>query len=267
MLSLFVHKSQIKIHLSRFPAGETNLRLEPPASFFTQDLLKFPLSGLVTLKYESNDDLFNLLLLVDSAKRLFGYDLNLSLACTYLPYARQDRVCSTGESLSVKVIADLINSQNFDRVFCTDIHSGVGQALIDRLIHTEQHQLGRDFPITKVDILVSPDAGAEKKALTFAKHWSIPEVLYASKVRTSTYQRDFGLTNKTILVVDDICDGGRTFIELAKELKAVTTDCRLYLYVTHGIFSKGVGVFDNLYDHIYTSNLMGDAHPLLTVIN
>lgn len=46
---------------------------------------------------------------------------------------------------------------------------------------------------------------------------------------------------KPILVMDDICDGGATFISLAKEIKAheLYNDQELWLYVTHGIFSKG----------------------------
>ena len=53
---------------------------------------------------------------------------------------------------------------------------------------------------------------------------------------TVVYSEHLG--SQDVLIVDDICDGGRTFIELAKELRHLTTG-RIYLYVTHGIFSKG----------------------------
>jgi len=67
------------------------------------------------------------------------------------------------------------------------------------------------------------------------------------------------------IIVDDICDGGRTFIELAKCLKPACD--KVYLYVTHGIFSKGLDVFDGLIDHIWTANsFLTETDPRLTVI-
>lgn len=60
--------------------------------------------------------------------------------------------------------------------------------------------------------------------------------------------------------------GTRTFIELAAKLRQLT-DGKIYLYVTHGIFSKGAEVFDGLIDGIFTTNLMGAKHPLITEIS
>jgi ribose-phosphate pyrophosphokinase len=48
-------------------------------------------------------------------------------------------------------------------------------------------------------------------------------------------------------MVDDICDGGRTFIELAKELRGMGAE-KVHLYVTHGFFTKGLSVFDGIID-------------------
>jgi ribose-phosphate pyrophosphokinase len=69
------------------------------------------------------------------------------------------------------------------------------------------------------------------------------------------------------LIVDDICDGGRTFIELAKVLRPLTNGS-IFLYVTHGIFSQGLDVFKGVIDHIYTANLFNPSHEgeLVTVI-
>ncbi len=121
-------------------------------------------------------------------------------------------------------------------------------------------------------ILVSPDAGANKKVLDFAKYWKFSEVVRADKVRNvltgkieSTKVYSSHVSSKDFLILDDICDGGRTFIELAKELRKLT-DGKIYLYVTHGIFSAGMDVFDGLIDKIYVSNLMGKNHPMIEVI-
>ena len=54
------------------------------------------------------------------------------------------------------------------------------------------------------------------------------------------------------IIVDDICDGGRTFIEIAKVIRnEIYNDARVELYVTHGIFSKGMEVFEGLIDKIF----------------
>ena len=60
------------------------------------------------------------------------------------------------------------------------------------------------------------------------------------------------------LIVDDICDGGRTFLEAAKILKEETTG-KLFLYVTHGIFSKGIDELLEHYEHIYCHHVLDDS--------
>ncbi len=62
----------------------------------------------------------------------------------------------------------------------------------------------------------------------------------------------------TAVVVDDICDGGATFIALAQVIKVAQPDTTIDLYVTHGIFSKGVDELLKYYGTIYTSNLMNN---------
>jgi len=61
------------------------------------------------------------------------------------------------------------------------------------------------------------------------------------------------LNKKTCVVVDDICDGGGTFLGLAKKLKAKNCG-KLILIVTHGIFSKGLEKLEEAYDVIYSTD-------------
>ena len=84
------------------------------------------------------------------------------------------------------------------------------------------------------------------------------EVVECSKLRNintgeirGTKVHSTGFLNHDCVIVDDICDGGRTFIEIAKVLKQKGAG-KIKLYVTHGIFSKGLDVFDGLIDEIYT---------------
>lgn len=272
-MDLFVHKGPVNAIFDRFPAGETLVRIEDEQTYHTTNN---NLYAQITLNFKSNGDLIDLALLVDAVRRKYR-STHLVLNLPYLPYARQDRVCNPGESLSIKVICDFINSLNFDRVYCNDIHSEVGVALLNNLSHIDlinsAAALGKIFHDELDDVvLVSPDAGANKKVLNFAKHYKFPNVVRADKKRnvltgeiieTIVYSEHVG--NKDFLILDDLCDGGFTFIQLAKELRKLTTG-KIYLYVTHGIFSKGAGVFEGVIDGIYTANLMGKPHNLIKEI-
>ncbi len=268
-LKLTANSREIEVVYSTFPAGETCLRITDHTYHDDDVHLR------IKLHFQGNSDLIDLAMLVDACRRHYPFIRSICLDMPYLPYARQDRVCNAGESLSVKVVADFINSLKFTSVHCKDIHSAVGEALIDNLYHVDQkwtaYVLGQTMA-SKGVILVSPDAGANKKVLEFAKNWKFSEVVRADKVRnvltgaiesTKVYSEHVG--DKDFLILDDLIDGGKTFTELAKELRKLTTG-KIYLFATHGIFSKGMDVFDGLIDKIYVSNLMGKEHPLIEVI-
>lgn len=268
-LKLIVGKSEVRLSTGNFPAGEAMLRIEDDISR-NFALIDGKLPICIHFKYTRDDGLFALALLVDAVRRLYPYQLELSLVMNYLPYARQDRVCNKGESLSVKVVADFINSLKFDRVFCKDIHSDVGVALIDNLIHIDQVNCAATLPyyLNSNTVVVSPDAGASKKAFTFANSNGY-DIVRADKIRnvstgqiveTKVYSEHIG--SRDFLILDDLCDAGGTFIALAKELRKLT-DGKIYLYVTHGLFTKGAEVFEGVVDGIFVSNLMGKTHPLV----
>lgn len=262
-LSLFVGKKPVEITKTVFPAGESCIRINDDQYFYE------PIVGQITLRFESNHDLFDLALLVDAVQRYYPQKVELSLNMDYLPYARQDRVCNKGESLSIKVVADFINSLNFARVYCKDIHSAVGCVLINNLVHVDLVYAAQRLPYLlkpSETILVSPDAGAEKKVFDFAKQRGYNQVVRATKERDVATGKIklTTLIDKTnadgdFLIVDDICDGGRTFIELAKVLKNEYPSKKVRLYVTHAILSAGIGVFEGLIDEIFTANLMNDS--------
>lgn len=271
-LQLFINGVETPLIIEKFPAGETRLRIEDGA------LSSAPMAHVV-FRYEGDQDLFNLLLLADAIRQKWR-DARITLHCPYMPYARQDRVCNRGESLSIKVVADLINSMRFEKVTCIDLHSDVSAALIERLEHVSliaaASQLG-EFDKNSV-VLVSPDAGANKKVFGYAKHWGFDRVLRADKTRdvrtgaiTGTQVFTVNHVGKAnFLILDDICDGGRTFVELALALRPYT-DGEIWLYVSHGIFSKGLKPFEGVIDRVFVHNLMNTdlavaAHPLLAKV-
>jgi ribose-phosphate pyrophosphokinase len=70
------------------------------------------------------------------------------------------------------------------------------------------------------------------------------------------------------VIVDDICDGGRTFTEIAKAIKAVRPTAKIYLIVTHGIFSAGFDELNVQFEKIFSTNSYGDFdNPKLLQFN
>lgn len=169
----------------------------------------------------------------------------------YCAYSRQDRRCNQGESFSLKVFTNLINSCNFTKVTTFDNHSDVSTALINNCYNVPVHQLLLDAQYTiklrEYDYFVSPDAGANKKVFNCSKLFRIP-MIRADKIRdvsngkildTQVFATADQLKDKTILIIDDICQGGRTFEELSKAIKTIEPSCNIHLYVTHGFFNAG----------------------------
>lgn len=113
-------------------------------------------------------------------------------------------------------------------------------------------------------VLVSPDAGALKKTYDVAKEFGITNIIIANKHRDIATGKIVSTEvpvkpehrGKDFVIVDDICDGGRTFIEIAKQIKeSLKEDCgKIYLVVTHGIFSAGLKELGTYFDRIYTTN-------------
>ncbi|KAB1155385.1 ribose-phosphate pyrophosphokinase [Tenacibaculum aiptasiae] len=214
----------------------------------------------ITHRIQSFNDLGILLLATNALKNMDIKKIKVLLP--YFPAARQDRLMQTGEPLSVKVYADIINTQNYESVTIFDPHSEVAPAVLNNCKVIDNHAFIRQITQQLPDdlLLISPDGGALKKIYKVAAHLQKYEVIEGSKsrnVRTGeltgfkVYAED--LKGKDCLVVDDICDGGGTFLGLAQELKAKNAG-NLYLAVSHGIFSRGFEDLEKVFTKIYTTD-------------
>lgn len=251
MSNVYVYKTDCKVF--NFPAGEVSVRLN-------EDTLR-DVSTIVA-HIQNSDNIMQMLLLNDALRRVGQQQINLLLP--YVPYSRQDRVCNSGEALSIKVFCDLVNSCNFNSVFVMDCHSDVTLALLNNVQHAHQSvvfsQIEKDWANT---IIISPDAGALKKAEQFAKDRGAKGVVVANKKRNVSigdieYVRlTESVANEDVFVVDDICEGGGTFLLLAEQLQEAKSK---EIAVSHGIFSRGTEVLTNVYDKVYTTN---SYHPKL----
>ena len=214
---------------------------------------------LVTTRIRSFNDLGFLLVATDALKRMGLTKINLLLP--YFPAARQDRIMVKGEALTVKIYSDIINAANYERVFILDPHSEVTPALLNKVKVISNHSfVQKALENTKDYLLISPDGGALKKVYKLAQFLGGQPVIECSKMRDVKTGQLSGfkvfaddLAGKTCVIVDDICDGGGTFLGLAKELKAKNVG-KLILVVTHGIFSKGLEELTTVFDEIYCTD-------------
>lgn len=181
---------------------------------------------------------------------------NTYLEINYLPYARQDKEVSNSSTFALRTLAKIINSLNFESVSILDPHSTVATNLINN-----SHAV---YPVVEVedvfddyryDIVCYPDKGASSKYENI--YLEFPFV-FANKVRDQLtgeikeLKLEGDVLNKKVLIVDDICDGGATFIELTKKLKESGAKS-VSLFVTYGLFTKGIKILKyNGIDKIFT---------------
>ena len=260
-------KSDIKFQISKFPDGQQSVTI--------MDYLQvYP----VTIKSRLNS--FKDLELIICATQALR-DLRVKEIHLYVPYfvgARSDRKFVTGSTNYLKnVICPIINSQNFETVKVIDAHSDVLEACLNNYVKEDNHRLVK-FALPLIDnkdgaqkrvVLVSPDAGAYKKIFDVAQKFGIENVVTAMKHRDIQTGKithteipninQYGEDHKFV-IVDDICDGGRTFIELAKEIRKHNAISDIHLIVTHGIFSAGLKPLNQEFTSIFCTNSYSDMN-------
>jgi ribose-phosphate pyrophosphokinase len=245
----------------QFPAGEIGIELQNLPEDKTQPVV-------LELKGACSDDILRLVM-ERNAYHHAGYN-DVRLYMPYVPYGRQDRVTAPGTSFSLEAFISLIFMQDFSRVTIVDPHSQVTTQLLELSVGrftvvSQDSVLGsvsRFFPTFfqgPIDqtVIIAPDEGAVNRAVAAAKILGVSEVLWAEKDRDPATGAVNGITlhgdptGKHVIVVDDICDGGRTFIELSKKLEGAASKT---LFVTHGIFSKGYNEVADHFDAVYTTD-------------
>ena len=273
-------KSEIKFTKNIYPDGQNNLVIDVMYKEFGQLWLNELLNQTkVTIKSRLNNwlDLELIICAVASLRELGVEEIHL-----YTPYivgARSDRKFEEGGNNYLKdVICPVINSLNFKTVTCIDPHSDVLEACIkgfrkednSKLVSWAISHLPRKKQWKYNDmVLVSPDAGASKKIYKLAEQIGYKgDIITCSKDRdtegklTKTvvpYSRSENDLKKDYIIIDDICDGGATFINIAKEIKKHQLFTgKIYLIVTHGIFSKGFEELSEYFDGIYCTNSYQD---------
>jgi len=268
----------IPFKVSKFPDGQQAITI------LEGDALKYPMFDnfksyepvVIISRMKSFLDL-ELIICANKALRELGVK-EIALEISYLLGARSDRKFEIGSVNYIKeVLAPIINMQNFSSVTVLDPHSDVTEACINKFKKQDTTVLTtftlRDYfdrgstNYSKMR-LISPDAGALKKVYDVADRIGYKEeIIIASKHRDVVSGKithtevplKSDEVDKDFFILDDICDGGRTFIEIAKALREKNASGKIFLVVTHGIFSAGLKPLNEHFDGIYTTNSYVDV--------
>ncbi len=269
-----IYEPDFTFETFNFGGGEVHVRLnENIESIGHYD---FDQPCIIYARANNSDDVMRILLTNDAIKNK-GYR-KISLVMPYIPYARQDSVMVEGEAFSLRVFANLINSCGFQYVSVLDPHSGVAPALINncRIITNENFVRAAladimkrlNIPAYDMDnapLLCSPDAGSFKKIFKLAKALgNTKEIICCNKARELSSGKieafsvsSTDLKRSPVIIIDDICAKGGTFMGLATRLKELNSG-NIYLCITHyeghadSALMKQAGI-----EHVYTSPSIG----------
>ena len=265
----------VQINLGNFPDGTMLVKYEP--------LIEQLVHGAkIEWKYENDTELLGLIYLVKHL-RAFGVE-ELYLHMPYIPNARQDRVKTYEDIFTLKYFAEIINSLKFDKVHVLDPHSTVAEALIDRIVvETPKYYvvevLERIAPWRHHDrskksvTMFYPDEGASKR------YRDLVNLPYAFGIKRRDWETgkilgldvaDYNdaIMGKDILIVDDICSRGGTFLHAAKKLKDLGAK-DIYLFVSHceNTILEGELLTSGLIKKVYTSDsIFTKEHELIEVL-
>jgi ribose-phosphate pyrophosphokinase len=283
---VYPEQSDIKYKISSFPDGQhqVDINLETVDFDTTMDYIPYiDWSKEIQIKSRLNNwiDLEIIACTVASLKEI-GYK-RIHLYIPYVVGARSDRKFTNGGNNYLKhVICPALNHLGLESITVIDPHSDCLEMGINnykkidnynlitwslgKIYNTPPH-LARDM---NNFIFASPDAGASKKIFKVAEKLGYKEdIIICGKDRdengklTRTIVPILPYTEKDIIIIDDICDGGRTFINIVEEIrKTEGFNGKIYLITTHGIFSAGFKELSKYFDGIYCTNSYQDKEDI-----
>ena len=246
------------VHTFRYPAGELQVRLLQPAI----ELAKAAKTISIDCRITSSDDIMQLALLTNAIRNTNTY-VDIVLNLPYMPYSRADRAFTDGDCFGLEVFASVINKLRFAEVRTLDVHNPrTADFLFNGLVnYTPEKLIKLASAITNSPTTcLLPDDGAMKRYADICLPY-FNNVVHASKKRNPETGElvDFDvpridILERSVLIVDDICDGGGTFKGIAAALRKAGYEGAMYLYVTHGIFSKGTMTLLSDFERIFTTN-------------
>ncbi len=197
---------------------------------------------LIQSTFPNSDNLMELLLMIDAAKRASAY--KIIAVIPYFGWARQDRKDKPRVSIGAKLIADLLSAAGVDRIITMDLHAdqiqGFFNVPVDHLYASSIYIPFIKSLNLKNLVIASPDVGGSKRANSYAKHLGVPLVLChktREKANEVSQMRIIGdVEGKDVIIVDDMVDTANTLCKAA-DLMVDSGAVSVRAIVTHPIMS------------------------------
>lgn len=238
----------------KFPGGELHVKLK--IGDVSNECIE------VVTRLNTSDDIIFLLIVNDVLVKDYS-DNKKTLFIPYMPYQQADRNFGVGECFSLKTIGNLINGMNFDKITVFDSHSDVTPALINNSLIIDNSEFIKEV-LSKINddniVICSTDAGSFKKIFKLTDKIGFKgDIITCSKSRNHETGEITTIVpifdeNKSVLIIDDIALGSRTFFNIRKELK----NKKVYLAVSHGIFNENISKLESEFEKVFTTNSRRD---------
>lgn len=222
---------------------------------------------LVQSTFPNSDNLMELLLMIDAAKRASAY--KIIAVIPYFGWARQDRKDKPRVSIGAKLIADLLSAAGIDRLITMDLHADQIQGFFD--VPVDHLYASTIFvPFIKslnLDnlIIASPDVGGSKRAQTYSKHLEVPLVLcYKTREKANMVSNMSiigDVKGKNVIMIDDMADTANTLCTAA-DLMMENGAISVRAMVTHPVLSGNA--VENVKKSKMTELIFTDSIPFDT---
>jgi ribose-phosphate pyrophosphokinase len=253
----FYGKSLGSIEMQKFSDGEM-------APYYTESV-RGNRVFLIQSTLPPADNLFELCLMIDAAKRASAY--KAIAVIPYFGYARQDRKDKPRIAIGAKLVANILVAAGADRVMTCDLHAGQIQGFFDIPVdHLDGAAVFVPY-IRKLNLdnllFASPDVGGVKRTRAFAQHFNAEMVVidkHRNKPNEVAEMRIIGnVEGKNVILVDDLIDTGGTICKAAQVILDQGA-LSVRAFCTHAVLSG------NAYENINNSSLeelvVSDTIPL-----
>ena len=213
-----------------------------------------------------NDNLMELMILIDACRRASARQITAVMP--YYGYARADRKTAGRESITAKLVANLIVQAGADRVLAMDLHSAQIQGYFDiPLDHVYGSPVILDYIASKQlsdVVVVSPDVGGVARARAFAKKLDDAPLAIIDKRRQAHNVAEVmnvvgDVAGKTAILVDDMIDTAGTLLEGGRLLKKEGARA-VYACATHAVFSEPA--FTRLSSGVFEEVIVTNTIPI-----
>lgn len=227
-----------KVSSRQFSDGEIQVNIEESVRGYDVYIIQ-------STSYPVNNHLMELLIMVDACVRASANTINVVLP--YFGYARQDRIASSREPLTAKLVANMLVKAGVSRVLTLDLHAVQVQGFFDIPVDNlytiplfAKHYCDKGLTGSDV-VVVSPKNSGVKRARSLAEYLDAPIAIidYAQDDSERSQGYIIGdVEGKKAILIDDILNTGRTFSEAAKILERDGAT-EIYAVSSHGLFVNG----------------------------